>query len=217
MTGIAPEALFPHLNTIENAKQRPYGMAYCIKPEAPQEEKEHFERYMLNEFEYFLKDIYGLKEPYYTWKGEIIDKATGQEAKELDVQNEDAEPKHGVGVVVIKDGLILCGSRIEDLGDLGGPGGHVEDGETDEQAAMRETIEEFGIFPVNLIRLEDPDGAEGIEGKPTVFLCTKYVGTPRCDDTEMEDARWMSIDGILADPDLYEPFAYGVELLLKNM
>lgn len=216
MTPVPMDMQYPHLGEVKNKSQRPIGLAYCIDPDAPDREKKEFEEQMLKENAYFLKDIYGIEDPYYTWKGEIIDRATGQPAKELDLHNEDADDRHGVGVIVIQNGLVLVGTRVGN-GMIGGPGGHVEEGETDETAAYRETIEEFGIFPGNLIKIDDPDGGEGVEGKPTIFLCTKFVGKPKCDGEEMWEPRWMSIQGILDDGDVFEPFAYGLEVLLKNM
>ena len=48
----------------------------------------------------------------------------------------------GCGVIVVKDGKILVGTR-KDNGLICGPGGHIEQGETPEEAAIRETREEF--------------------------------------------------------------------------
>lgn len=55
--------------------------------------------------------------------------------------------KVGVGVLVIKDGKVLLGKRKGSHGadEYGGPGGHVEYGETLEQTALREIAEECGI------------------------------------------------------------------------
>ena len=56
---------------------------------------------------------------------------------------------------VISDGKVLSGTRHNDFGYglVCGPGGHVEPGETPTQAAFRETEEEFGISPKELIPL----------------------------------------------------------------
>lgn len=52
----------------------------------------------------------------------------------------------GVGLMVIKDGRILMGRRKGSHGadEYGGPGGHLETGETIEQCALRELAEEAG-------------------------------------------------------------------------
>lgn len=58
----------------------------------------------------------------------------------------------GVGVLVLKDGKVLLGKRkgSHGEGEYGGPGGHVEFGETAYQTALREIKEECGITVKNL-------------------------------------------------------------------
>lgn len=58
----------------------------------------------------------------------------------------------GVGVLVLKDGKILLGKRLSSHGDgeYGSAGGHLEYGETAEQAVRRELAEECGIKIKNL-------------------------------------------------------------------
>jgi 8-oxo-dGTP diphosphatase len=56
-------------------------------------------------------------------------------------------PRVGVGVIVLRDGRVLLGER---RGSHGGgtwalPGGHLEAGETPEQCAAREVLEETGL------------------------------------------------------------------------
>lgn len=68
---------------------------------------------------------------------------------------EKKKPGVGVGVMILKDGKILLGKRNEDrekassalngAGTWTMPGGKLEFGETFEQAAKRETVEETGI------------------------------------------------------------------------
>ncbi|MBX4191159.1 NUDIX domain-containing protein [Candidatus Saccharibacteria bacterium] len=55
-------------------------------------------------------------------------------------------PQVGVGLLVVKDGQILLGRRKNAHGDgeYGGPGGHLELGETIEECAKRELAEEAG-------------------------------------------------------------------------
>lgn len=61
-------------------------------------------------------------------------------------------PKVGIGVIVIKDNRVLCqrrkGSHGEGTWCL--PGGHLEHGESWEECAKRETLEEAGIKIANL-------------------------------------------------------------------
>lgn len=51
----------------------------CLKPEATDEEKTEFEDYMMNLMSgwFFLKYAApGLKKPYYTWEGKIVELAS---------------------------------------------------------------------------------------------------------------------------------------------
>jgi 8-oxo-dGTP diphosphatase len=61
-------------------------------------------------------------------------------------------PKTGVTVVVIKDGKVLLGKRLgsHGSGHYAFPGGKLEWGETFEQCARRETLEEAGIEITNI-------------------------------------------------------------------
>jgi 8-oxo-dGTP diphosphatase len=54
---------------------------------------------------------------------------------------------HGVGVLVQRDGKVLLGRRRSQHGQgtWSPPGGKVEPGETDEEAARRELVEETGL------------------------------------------------------------------------
>lgn len=137
--------------------------------------------------------------------------------EEQENADEEPEPSNGsVGVLVIKDDKILTGTRANDNGPglICGPGGHIEDGETPEQAAVRETEEEFDITPTELIPIgrgpAEPD--TGLE--PFIFLCTEYEGTPRCLSDEMQDARFLTMDELsLLYRQLFEPFADSIEVL----
>lgn len=126
----------------------------------------------------------------------------------------------GVGVVVVSGGKILCGTRHNDFGYglICGPGGHVEKGETPEQAAFRETEEEFGISPVELIPLglgpKEPD--TGLT--PMIFLCTEFNGTPECIDLEMVNPQFRTLEEIEELSSLlFQPFKDGINLMLKSL
>ena len=56
-------------------------------------------------------------------------------------------PRVGIGVIVIRDGKILLGERTSShgAGTFQIPGGHLEFGETFEEAALREVVEETGL------------------------------------------------------------------------
>ena len=57
-----------------------------------------------------------------------------------------------------------------------GPGGHIEIGETPEDAAIRETREEFGINIANIIPVTLISGMSEQYCPSQVFLCTEYYG-----------------------------------------
>ena len=104
----------------------------------------------------------------------------------------------GCGVLVLKDGKVLTGTRKEraSRGQICGPGGHIEPGETPEEAARREAMEEFGIECHDLRLLGVQDG--GRHGTSAVFLCTDFTGKPRTDEEEMMNPKWLTIRQIRA-------------------
>lgn len=61
-------------------------------------------------------------------------------------------PRVGVGVAVIKKGMVLLGRRkgAHGAGDWSFPGGHLEFGESIEECASRELVEETGLKALSL-------------------------------------------------------------------
>ena len=118
----------------------------------------------------------------------------------------------GCGVIVVKDGKVLAGRRIESngRGRICGPGGNIEHGESPEEAAKREAYEEFGITCNSL----KPLGVLG--GESAVFLCTDFSGEPKTDEKEMTDPRWLDIDTI-SQAESFPPFYHSLELLENEM
>lgn len=122
----------------------------------------------------------------------------------------------GVGVLVVRDGKILCGTRHNDTGYglICGPGGHGEKGETPEQSAFRETEEEFGISPKELI----PIGIGPFEPesglRSHIFLCTDFEGEPYCLDLEMTDPKFRSLEEMKdLEASLFPPFRDSLDIL----
>lgn len=106
--------------------------------------------------------------------------------------------------LVVKDGRLLIGDRRNHEG-ICGPGGHIEDGETPEQAARREAMEEFGIKLGSMYCLGQLDGLPEEYGVPVVYLCSDYAGDPVCDGEEMQGARFMTLKDLKQLP-RFPPF-----------
>lgn len=100
------------------------------------------------------------------------------------VDRQDEDTSSGVGVLVIQNGKILCGTRVKE-GTICGPGGHIDSDETPEEAAIRETREEFGITPKELIPLTVLTGMPAEYCDSLVYICTEFDGTITCDGEEM--------------------------------
>ena len=115
----------------------------------------------------------------------------------------------GCGVIVMQDGKVLAGTRIERNGNgkMCGPGGNIKAGETEEEAAVRETFEEFGIVCRDLKRLGTIS-----DGSSTIFLCEDFSGRPKADEREMTDARWIDPAEITQDG-AYPPFFDSLALI----
>ena len=107
-------------------------------------------------------------------------------------------PRIGVGVVVEHKGKLLLGKRKSSIGagDWGLPGGHLEFGETIEECATRELVEETGLKALSL--RVGPWTAGLIDGKHyiTFFVfATLFEGT--CQVLEPEKCEcweWFSWD-----------------------
>lgn len=156
---------------------------------------------------------------------EVIKKATQGHIDGLRVDaisNTAPDIRASVGVLVVKDGKILCGVRGEGFahGQICGPGGHVKAGETYEQAAFRETEEEFGISPKELIPLGFGPMEEDTGLTPAVFLCTEYEGEPYSRDGEMEAPVFLGLDELrkIVDPErMFHPFSASLKLLEETV
>lgn len=146
-----------------------------------------------------------------------------QENREYDDENtiSPSEEKRGsVGVLVVKDGKVLAGIRIGDgtHGLICGPGGHIEAGETPEFAAARETSEEFGIIPNELIFLGRGEKEPETGFEPYLYLCTDYSGEVKTDEEEMTSAEFVSLGDLEKIPgQLFAPFAYSLKVLKKEL
>lgn len=133
--------------------------------------------------------------------------------------NVDAtDTDYGVGVLVVQDGRFLCGTRLKG-GSVGGPGGHIEAGESPEDAAIRETQEEFGITPKDLMPVAFLSNLKPPYCPSHVFLCTDFDGSIRCADGEMTSPGFITAEKVAElstqNPErLFPPFAQSITALL---
>lgn len=129
-----------------------------------------------------------------------------------------ADTDRGVGVLVVQDGRFLCGTRLKG-GSVGGPGGHIEAGESPEDAAIRETQEEFGITPKDLMPVAFLSDLKPPYCPSHVFLCTDFDGSIRCTDGEITSPGFITAEKVAElstqNPErLFPPFAQSITTLL---
>lgn len=132
--------------------------------------------------------------------------------------NADGDTNRGVGVLIVQEGKLLCGTRVKE-GSIGGPGGHIEAGESPEAAAIRETQEEFGITPKDLFPITYMADLKPPYCPSQVYLCTDFDGYIKCDDDEMTMPGFIAADKVLKlateHPErIFPPFAKSISALL---
>ena len=137
-------------------------------------------------------------------------------------EEEVEQPKDGCGVLLIQGSRFLTATRIAGdaggYGLVGGPGGHIEDGETPIMAAQREELEVFGIVPLNMKQLSVIRDPERKGMKSYVFIASGYVGEVECDDTEMRGPVWRDLTDLYTmEEKLFKPFKASLELLVDRM
>jgi 8-oxo-dGTP diphosphatase len=112
---------------------------------------------------------------------------------------EQNQPQVGVGVMIIKDGLVLLGKRngSHGAGEYAFPGGHLEHLESFEQCAQRETLEECGITIGN-VRFQFVANVQTYAPRHYVhvgLLADWHSGTPEVLEPEASGAwAWYDLD-----------------------
>lgn len=88
------------------------------------------------------------------------------------VETMDNRPKVGLGVLIIKDGKVLFGQRLNAHGEgtWCPPGGHVEYGESFENCARREVAEETGLTIKNVTFITTTNDLHVSENKHYVTI-----------------------------------------------
>lgn len=139
-------------------------------------------------------------------RGSLVYKKPGQKK-----DNRDSCEPTASAIIIIDEGKILCASRRNNEG-ICGPGGHIEKGETPEDAALREAQEEFDIVPLNILPVGVYKGSTGSYCDTMVYFTDKFTGTPKADGGEMLNERWLSLEE-LNGKFLYPPFEESVKML----
>jgi 8-oxo-dGTP pyrophosphatase MutT (NUDIX family) len=126
--------------------------------------------------------------------------------------DEHAGPTHvtASGIVVGRRGTVL--HRHKKLGIWMQPGGHIDAGETPEEAALREATEELGLAVTHppagplLLHLDVHEAAHGHTHLDLRYLLLGADEDPHPPPDESPDARWCSWDEAMgmADPALID-------------
>jgi len=114
-----------------------------------------------------------------------------------------------VNALLLADGKVLLARRDPQRKAYPGlwsfPGGHVEPGETLEQALVREMHEEIGVVPtafdvVGLIT--DPNATMTDPVTYHMYAVRHWMGEPTIKDNEHTELRWLSPGAAARLPDL---------------
>ena len=110
----------------------------------------------------------------------------------------------GAGVFVHKEGQLLLQRRKDD-GTWADHGGCLEIGETLEDTARREMLEETGLRAGKLTMLGVYSGPDRLHTYPNgdktcvvgvYYLCEDFTGTPLTHTEETSDLRWFPLDAL---------------------
>ncbi len=117
------------------------------------------------------------------------------------MMSKEQRPKVGIGVMVIKGGLVLMGKRKSShgAGEWAWPGGHLEYMESFEECAKREVMEETGMEIANVrfnrlmnLKLYAPKHYVDVG-----LLADWKSGEPQlCEPNKCEDWRWFELENL---------------------
>jgi 8-oxo-dGTP pyrophosphatase MutT (NUDIX family) len=118
------------------------------------------------------------------------------------------ELEHSAGGVVLRgvDVVVIVPFKRDAVGNrvLSLPKGHLDPGETSQQAAAREVREEAGVTgrllaALGEVRYEYQRWGRTVGKRVEFFLFDYEHGDPAEHDDEIEDARWMPVSDALRD------------------
>lgn len=112
-----------------------------------------------------------------------------------------------VAGIPLRDSKLLLGRRAANRKSFPGCwdliGGHVEAGETAEQAFLREMDEEIGILPVKFTHWGDWDmQLPSALLRMTIFRIEEWRGDPHLANDEHDQLAWFDLDAAAALPNL---------------
>jgi 8-oxo-dGTP diphosphatase len=125
-------------------------------------------------------------------------------------------PRVGVAVIICKEKFVLMGKRKNAHGTAcwSFPGGHLEFGETPEQCAQREVLEETGLVVSSIRPYAYTNDIFVQENKHyiSLFMLADYIGgEPHvCEPDKCENWHWFAYD---ASP---QPLFLTIENLIKQ-
>lgn len=103
-----------------------------------------------------------------------------------------------VGALLVRNGELLLGRRaagcdwLADAWDVFG--GHIEPGETEQQALSRELQEELGIVPARMLRMDTLGGETPESWRLSLCAVTAWSGEPRnLQPQEHDELRWCAL------------------------
>ena len=121
---------------------------------------------------------------------------------ELEQRLDGWEPDYTGTLLFVRSGdrlLLIRKKRGHGAGKINAPGGKIDAGETPEESAVRETLEEVRVRamdPVHMAVLRFVDRVDA-QWLGHVFVASNHVGTPR--ETDEATPFWVPLDAIPYD------------------